>query len=102
MRRFVSHATCEAALDLREQGQYLVMGRTRDLWLSKDRCVSPPLWLAHTEARGCGMAQAEPSWGVAPQGVSAAGSSLVCPTEQEAVCSARGSPGQSQGAPRQL
>ncbi|CAM5169834.1 unnamed protein product [Eretmochelys imbricata] len=36
VRRFVSHATCEAALDLREQGQYLVMGRTRDLWLSKD------------------------------------------------------------------
>ncbi|CAM5118377.1 unnamed protein product [Natator depressus] len=36
VRRFVSHATCEAALGLREQSQYLVMGRTRDLWLSKD------------------------------------------------------------------
>ncbi|TFJ97134.1 peroxisome assembly protein 26 [Platysternon megacephalum] len=36
VRRFVSHATCEAALGLREQGQYLVIGRTRDLWLSKD------------------------------------------------------------------
>nr|XP_032649064.1 complement C3 alpha chain-like [Chelonoidis abingdonii] len=36
VRRFVSHATCEAALGLREQERYLVMGRTRDLWLSKD------------------------------------------------------------------
>ncbi|XP_053868847.1 complement C3-like isoform X1 [Malaclemys terrapin pileata] len=36
VRRFVSHATCEGALGLREQGQYLVMGRTWDLWQSKD------------------------------------------------------------------
>ncbi|KAM9115091.1 complement C3-like [Pangshura tecta] len=36
VRRFVSHATCEAALGLREQERYLVMGRTRDLWLAKD------------------------------------------------------------------
>nr|XP_023968290.2 complement C3-like [Chrysemys picta bellii] len=36
VRRFVSHATCEGALGLQEQGQYLVMGRMWDLWQSKD------------------------------------------------------------------
>ncbi|XP_039369971.1 complement C3-like [Mauremys reevesii] len=36
VRRFVSHATCAATLGLREQEKYLVMGRTRDLWLATD------------------------------------------------------------------
>ncbi|KAG6926007.1 complement C3, partial [Chelydra serpentina] len=36
VRRFVSHANCEATLGLREQGRYLVMGRTKDLWISTD------------------------------------------------------------------